>query len=30
VHCFPLHVPDAPESAAAVARIAAFIRRCSR
>jgi monoterpene epsilon-lactone hydrolase len=30
VHCFPLHVPDAPESAAAVARISAFIRRCSR
>jgi epsilon-lactone hydrolase len=29
VHCFPLHVPDAPESAAAVARTAAFIRRWS-
>jgi monoterpene epsilon-lactone hydrolase len=29
VHCFPLHIPDAPESAAAVGRIAAFIRRWS-
>lgn len=28
VHCFPLHVPDAPESVAAIARTAAFIRRC--
>lgn len=25
VHCFPLHVPDAPESEAAIGRIAAFL-----